>query len=307
MNALRLALPLVVALMLTAPAGACGCGIALDAEVSAERALIIDRGGREEIIASFDLQPDGIGRAAIVLPVPGDPEVEALQQGDPLTYLDIATAPRVAAGGGDGAVGAAGGVGVLGRDVIGGYDVSRLRADDADALDEWLADNGYSVPPEAEPILGAYVEKGWRFVAVRLAPGAWGRLKPLRIAFDTEELVYPMQLNQLAAAPLDVTLYVLGPGERTAEGLETSWSGPVSELDPPPPPDVAPILEEGSHLTKLTATAAAPERFTEDLVLGASSAGGRGGGADGSPGWGPWLALLFALGGGALLARSRRA
>ena len=304
-KALWLGLLAGIVLLVAAPARACGCGVALLADISTERALIIDRGGREEIIASFDLQPEGAGRAAIVIPVPGDPEVEEIPQGDPLTYLDIATAPRAAGGGGDDTATAGAGVDVIGRDVIGGYDVSRLRADDSGALDAWLQENGYTMPEGAEPILAAYVEKGWRYVAVRLAPGAWGRLKPLRIAFDTDELVYPMQLNQLATAPLDLTLYVLADGERSVDDLEVGWSGPVSQLRPPPPPDVEPILAAGTYLTKLTATAADPSQFTSDIVIGSASGGG-GGSSDGAPGWGPPLAILFALTGAGLLALSRR-
>jgi hypothetical protein len=300
MRALWLALLAGVALLAAAPAGACGCGVALEADITTERALVIDRGGREEIIASFDLQPEGVSRSAIVIPVPADPQVEEVPSGDPLTYLDIATAAP--AGGSEEDTATAGaGVDVIGRDVIGGYDVSRLRADDTDALATWLADNGYAMPQGAEPILDGYVEEGWRYVAVRLAPGAWGRLKPLRISFDTEELVYPMRLSQLATAPLDLTLYVLSDVEQLVDGLEVEWSGPVSDLRPPPPPDVAPILRAGRHLTKLTATAADPSRFDEDIVIGGTS------GAEGAPGWGPPVAILLALAGLGLLGASRRA
>ena len=292
-----------VALLVAAPASACGCGIALEADIATERALVIDRGGREEIIASFDLQPEGVSPAAIVIPVPGDPEVEEIPTGDPLTYLDIATAPPPSSDDGETATAGGGaGVDVIGRDVIGGYDVSRLHARDPGALAAWLQDNGYEMPDGAEPILASYVEQGWRYVAVRLAPGAWGRLKPLRIAFDTPELVYPMRLSQLASAPLDLTLYVLSDREAQVDGLDVGWSGPVSELRPRPPADVAKVLSVGTHLTKLTATGADPASFDADIVIGATGRGGEGGG----PGWGPPLAIVLALAGAALLALSRR-
>ncbi len=290
--------PLVVLVLLAAaPARACGCGVALLADVTRERALVIDRPGREEIIASFDLQPDGAGRPAIVLPVPSDPEVEEITTGDPLFYLDIATTARTASGGGDDA--AAGAVDVIGREVIGGYDVARLRADDAGALDDWLADNGYTLPEGAEPILADYVDEDWRFVAIRLAPGAGGSLRPLRIAFDTDEPVYPMRLSQLASVPIDLTLYVLSSAERTVEGLDVAYAGRVAELDPPPPPDVAGVLRGGRYLTKLTASGADPARFTDDLLIEGANGG--------SPGWGPPMSALLALLGAGLLFTSRRA
>lgn len=299
-----------VALLVAAPARACGCGVALLADVTRERALIIERPGREEIIASFDLLSEGAGRAAIVLPVPSDPEVEEVEAGDPLTYLDIATRPPIDPDAPDGAAGgAAGGVDVIGRDVIGGYDVTRLDADDAGALDTWLTENGYTMPEGAEPILEEYVEEGWRYIAIRLAAGAAGALKPLRVSFDTDEIVYPMQLSQLATTPVDLTLYVLADGERTIEGLTESYSGAVDRLDPEPPVEVAEILSAGTHLTKLTAYGASPTSFTSDLyVRGAEATGAAAfsGGPSDPPGWGLPLTIALMLAGVGMLAAARR-
>ena len=123
----------VVAAVASTPASACGCGIALKAAVTNERALVIDRAGHQEIIASFDLLSTGRGRAAIVIPVPGDPEVEEIERGDPLAYLDAATAPKLDPGTGETAGAVApgpGGVDVIGRETIGGFDVTRLGAGD---------------------------------------------------------------------------------------------------------------------------------------------------------------------------------
>jgi hypothetical protein len=238
-----------------------------------------------------------------VLPVPADPVVEPIEGGDPLQYLDLATLARAAAGGGgEGATaGAGGGVDVIGRDLIGGYDVSRLRADDPKALDAWLEDNGYTLPDGAEPILRDYVDDGWRYVAIQLAPNANGTLKPLRVSFDADDPVYPMKLTQLATDPIDVTLYTLADGKRSVDGLGESYAGPVAKLSPPPPADLAELFAEGSYVTKLTATAASPSRFTEDLEIHGGASG-----TDGDPAWAPVLAVLAGLFGFGLLAVSRR-
>jgi hypothetical protein len=302
----RLGLCLVLACLavaVAAPAWACGCGVALEATVSRERALVVDRPGREEIVLSLDLRSDGPGRSAIVLPVPSDPVVEPVEGGDPLQYLDLATLPRAAAGGGDeGATAGAGqGVDVIGRDVIGGYDVSRLRADDPGALDAWLGENGYTLPDGAEPILSDYVDDGWRYVAIQLAPNAAGALKPLRVSFDADDPVYPMKLTQLASEPIDVTLYTLADGRRSVDGLEESYAGPVSELSPPPPAELEELFAQGTYVTKLTATAAPPSRFTDDLEIHGGAAG-----TTGDPSWAPVLAILAGLLGVGLLGLSRR-
>jgi hypothetical protein len=286
-------------LLLTATAGACACGIALDATVERERALVIERPGREEIVASFDLSSDGGGRAAVVLPVPGDPVIGAIERGDPLAYLDAATTiARAPAGGGDvGAAPPTGAVDVIGRETVGGYDVARLRADDPRALDEWLGENGYSLPEGAERILSGYVEEGWRYVAIRLAPGSDGRLKPLRISFPAEQIVYPMRLTQLGSDPVNLTLYVLADGRRSVERLHVRYDGPVSELDPPVPAELRGLLAAAPYLTRLEATAVEPGMFTEDLEILD--------GDDGHPAWPVLVAAAALLGGLALLVRAR--
>ena len=65
------------------PAGACACGIAIEASVIEESALVIEGPGSERIILSLDLTSDGGRRAAVVLPVPGVPAVEAVDRRRP--------------------------------------------------------------------------------------------------------------------------------------------------------------------------------------------------------------------------------
>jgi hypothetical protein len=254
----------------TQPADACGCGVAIEAEVNDETGLVVDKPGSEEIILSLDLESQGDERAAVVLPVPGVPEVAAIDEGDPLAYLALATAPvEVGSDGGeDGATAGAGpSVEVIGREEIGGYDVTRLASNDRQALDTWLDENGYEVPDGAEPIFASYIRQGWKFVAIRLAPNADGRLKPLRVSFKTAIPVYPMRLSQLSTRPIDLTLYTLADGQRQVEGLETVYSGPVSGLQPAPPPELGDLFAEGSYVTRMEVTNAPPESFDTDLVI----------------------------------------
>ncbi len=251
------------------PAQACGCGIALESSVSDERALVVDNPGHERIVLSLDLAGDPGGRPAVVLPVPGVPEVEAIEHGDPLAYLDTATTEVEpgAVGGGAPDESAASPVDVIGRETVGGYDVARLASGEAGALNAWLRRNGYALPDGAEPILADYVDRGWRFVAIRLAQGEEGRLKPLDVSFATDAPVYPMRLEQLASSPVDLTLYTLADGARTVEGLRTAYAGSVADLSPPPPPELADLFAEGSEVTRLEATGAAPATFTDDLAI----------------------------------------
>ena len=230
---------------------------------------MIERPGGEQLILSLDLASDGSTRPAVVLPVPGVPEVAAIERGDPLAYLDQATAPEpttgAAPGGGEDTAGAPP-VDVIGREEVGGYDVARLASGDAAALDRWLDQNGYLLPTGADEILAEYVDEGWRFVAIRLAREAEGRLKPLVVSFDTDELVYPMRLAQLGDAPVNLTLYTLADGPRQVASLAPVWEGEVAELSPPPPAELAEIFGEGGYLTRLEGNGLDPAAFTADLV-----------------------------------------
>ncbi len=234
----------------TQPADACGCGVAIEAEVNSESGLVVVGPGEEQIILSLDLESAGDERAAVILPVPGVPEVAAIEDGDPLAYLEQATQPPPEVGSGSGdedgaTAGAAPPVDVIGREEIGGYDVTRLASSDREALDTWLDENGYEVPDGAEPIFASYIRQGWKFVAIRLAPDSDGRLKPLRVSFPAEIPIYPMRLSQLSTRPIDLTLYTLADGERQVVGLDTVWSGAVTELSPPPPPELAELFAAG--------------------------------------------------------------
>lgn len=262
------------AILALAPVGAYACGIPLEAQITHERALLIVEGPRQQLITSVDLiQADP--QAAVIFPVPGRPEVDQPPGGEELfSYLEQATRPeirreqrlvwRVQPEGLDG--GAPAGAQLIGRETIGGYDVSRLAADDGAALLAWLAENGYSLPPPAEPILGAYAAEGWSFVAVKLAAAApEGSLAPLRISYTAERPVYPMRLGALSDRPVSVDLYLLGDGRYSLDALETAFAGPVDQLDPPPPAELAGLLT-GAYLTKLRGEALEPASLGADFL-----------------------------------------
>ncbi len=259
-----------------APAQALACGMPLGARIPAEQALISFVNGREEIITSVQLAADRLG-AAVIFPVPGVPEVSALADNALFDYLADVTRPQVQTkeiplGPGTdapAAAGAPGGVNVLGREVLGGYDVARLAADDPRALQQWLDQNGYSTPAGAAPILQAYVDEGWKFVAVKLAENQAGngKLAPLRLAFDAPRMVYPMRLGQLADGPLDVLLYILAEHRAEHSLMPTEYAGPVAGLDKPPPAGLAGLLR-APYLTKLRNTRLAPASLGADFVIG---------------------------------------
>ncbi|MER6123771.1 DUF2330 domain-containing protein [Streptomyces sp. NPDC001795] len=256
---------------LVAPAYACGCGamvpesqrhVTVNREVSAVRW----DGRQEQIVMSLTVTGDA-HKAAWIMPVPhratvklGDralfdqlgtataPEYRTRhyfwpRNGDwPFTGEDSTGAPPAAGAG-------APPVGVVGRERLGPFDVARLTATDENALGSWLEDNGFHLPPRLNRALRPYVDQGWEYVAIRLAPQQGGSatlggaLDPLHLTFASDRLVYPMRLSRLASTPQSLGLYVLAAhrmqprssigGERpqvSYAGRVTSASGALATL-----------------------------------------------------------------------------
>jgi hypothetical protein len=258
---------------LPAPASACACGVAPQARIDVEHALVVLRDGREDLVISYDLRAAG-KRPAVVLPVPREPKDSAVEGPDPFAYLQRVTAPppTAAAGGGEGARGpAAGASPTIKRSVVGGYSVTRLHGGSGAMLDRWLHRNGYALPARAPAILHRYAKRGWWFVALRLAKRADGALEPLRLRFATSRAVYPMRLAQLGTRPVELDLYAVGDGELVAAPLAATFSATVKDLREAPPSSLAALLDPGATLTKLQADGVAPAAFRDDIWLRAAT------------------------------------
>jgi Uncharacterized protein conserved in bacteria (DUF2330) len=290
---------LLVLVIAAAPSSACGCGIALQATVPTERALIITGGGQEQLIVSFDVLSKG-PHGAVVLPVPATPRVDAVH-GDLFGYLEKATAPPVAAGsapsGGAGAGASAPRIVVVSNRRIGGYQVAVLGAgSQAGALSAWLAQHQYELPSGARPIIASYLKQGWSFVAVRLAKRASGSLAPLRIRFASKRAIYPMRLEQLGHEPVTVNLYLVGEHPQAVSQLSLVHVGRVRSLHPAVPAQLRRYLG-GTWITRVDGDDLQPSTLTRDFVaqpipnagVGARVATATAGGTE--PRWWVWLLL----------------
>ncbi|MFD4226660.1 DUF2330 domain-containing protein [Streptomyces sp. NPDC058545] len=259
---------------LISPAYACGCGAMIpgrQAHVSVDRETsVVGWDGRtEQIVMRLTVRGDAAD-AAWIMPVPHRASVEL---GDRALFseLETLTAPVPAtrhhfwprsgdwpfAGSGDGAAaaappGAAPPVQVVGREQLGPFDVARLAATDPEALQTWLARNGFELPDRLATALQPYVDRKWEYVAVRLAPRdkdalLLGELDPLRLSFTSARLVYPMRLSKLASTPQSLGLYVLA-----AHRMEPS--GPIGGEAP-----------RVTYAQKFTPSASTPATSTEAI------------------------------------------
>ncbi|WP_411111893.1 DUF2330 domain-containing protein [Streptomyces sp. c-19] len=220
---------------LVAPAYACGCGAMIPSKserigVDREESAVHWDGSTETIVMRFNVHGDA-RHAAWIMPVPsradvtlGDPalfdEIERLtepEQRDRFHFWPREDDWPFAGGYGDGAgaqPGRGAGVGVVGRERLGPFDVARLTATDPEALGDWLRSHGFELPDRLTGALQPYVDRKWEYVAVRLAPEEkdtvlQGELTPLRITFASPELVYPMRLSRLAANSQTLGLSIL--------------------------------------------------------------------------------------------------
>jgi len=125
------------------------------------------------------------------------------------------------------------GVNVLHEGTVGPYDTVTLSSTDGDTLSTWLNGHGYQVEPDIVPVIRAYVDEGWDFIALQLSPGQGiNQMTPVRVV--TPGPPSPLPLRMVAAgvgASVAITLYVIGEGrfalpdlrEVTLDLQQLSW------------------------------------------------------------------------------------
>ncbi|MER6343826.1 DUF2330 domain-containing protein [Streptomyces sp. NPDC001595] len=290
-------LGLQIGSLLIGPAYACGCGAmvpddARRVRVDREESVLRWDGRREQIVMSLTVEGDA-ERAAWIMPVP---DRATVRLGDPRLFDEVRAAtapvhrdrtyfwpqhgdwPFTADGDSAGAPmpgdAAGSGVGVVGRQRLGAFDVARLTATDPAALDTWLRDNGFAFPARLREALAPYVERRWEYVAIRLAPDAdglalTGTLDTIHLEFAADAPVYPMRLSRLAMTPQSLGLYVLA-GHRMeprddigGAAPRVTYAGRVGETSGP----LAELAQGTPFLTAVAQEFPAPDRISGDHEL----------------------------------------
>lgn len=145
-------------------------------------------------------------------------------------------------------------VSILDRKLVGVFETTTISSRDPKALENWLSENGYSVPTNSGPVIASYVKDGWVFVAAKVRrdspASATNTPHPLSFTFKTDKPVYPMKLTGLNSPSLSVALYVFG---------NTRAAAPHFKVESCTRPNlVYPLLRQwvgdSAVVTKLTAT-----------------------------------------------------
>lgn len=247
--ALALALAAGFAIAPVAPANACACGGVAplpgsEVAVGEEHAIVSWHEGVEQIDLLLGVL-SAEAEAGLVFPTPSPATVSLGDRAD-FEAIERVTAPERLeeydwwSGGEAGGDGAAGGAPPIVLDAVqlGPIEAVTLAASDSAGLQTWLGDNGFALAPTVTELLDAYVERGWYFVALRLTGDAPldGGLDPLRFRFESEVLVYPLELSRAAEQPQTVRLFLFDDhrqnvnfvGGGTPPASFTSWAAPVS-------------------------------------------------------------------------------
>jgi hypothetical protein len=103
---------------------------------------------------------------------------------------------------------------VVHRGTVGAYETVTLSSRDGTALRNWLGNHGYTVPPDIEPVIDAYVSEGADFIALRLIPGKGiNEMTPVRVVTPGGDAVLPLRMVAAGTGSLvDIVLYVIGEG-----------------------------------------------------------------------------------------------
>ncbi|GAB0101820.1 hypothetical protein JMUB6875_07860 [Nocardia sp. JMUB6875] len=206
-------------------------------------------GQRETIEMRLDLRSSGQG-AALLVPTPAPATVTA---GNPATFTELErlTAPQVvtvrkwfgdfrlgwgSAADGAGAMPGGGAPTVLDRVRLGPVEATTFTGGDLTGIREWLSHNGYEMREEVLATMPPYLDEGWSFVALRLTTSATlnGALDPVRLAFASDRLVYPMRMSRAAAHPQKVRVYVRLPVHPVSGGRPVPGAGAPGGVCPVP-------------------------------------------------------------------------
>lgn len=107
-----------------------------------------------------------------------------------------------------------GGVMVTKQEVVGPYETVQLKATDPAALEAWLAANNFNVPIDVKPVIAAYVQEKFDFLALKLVPGKGvASMRPVRVSVKGASATLPLRMVAAGTgAVVGVTLWVVADG-----------------------------------------------------------------------------------------------
>jgi hypothetical protein len=111
------------------------------------------------------------------------------------------------------------GVTVEHEGTVGPYQYVQLSATSSMSLEQWLADNGYVIPADVQPVVAGYVREGFGFIALKLLPDVRTReMTPVRVITPGASPTLPLRMVAAGTgATVGITLYVIAEGRYEPE------------------------------------------------------------------------------------------
>ena len=106
------------------------------------------------------------------------------------------------------------GVQVVSQEVVGPYEAVTIRSTNGGDITQWLTGNGFDIPANIQPILDAYTNEGFDFIALKLAPNQGVQaMQPVRVITPGADPTLPLRMVSAGiGASVGLTLYVIAEG-----------------------------------------------------------------------------------------------
>jgi hypothetical protein len=106
------------------------------------------------------------------------------------------------------------GVTVIAQETVGPYETVQLSSVDPLALEVWLDSHGYAVSDDIVPVIAAYVDEGFDFLAIKLVPGKdVSSMVPVRVTSPGAGLGLPLRMVAAGTGAITpITLWIAGEG-----------------------------------------------------------------------------------------------
>jgi hypothetical protein len=120
---------------------------------------------------------------------------------------------------------------VVSQQTVGPYAAVQLQSTDPTALSQWLASNGYEIPTDVQPVIAAYLNEGFDFLALKLLPGLGIQaMRPVRVTTPGAALSLPLRMVAAGTgATVGITLWVVSDGRYEPRNFQ-SFTVAASEL-----------------------------------------------------------------------------
>jgi MYXO-CTERM domain-containing protein len=148
----------------------------------------------------------------------------------PSCQCAFGAAGNASSGGSGGSSGSGGGVTVISQQTVGPYDTVQLQSTNPQALNQWLAANGYVVPNGFAPVITEYVNESFDFLALKLQPGQGvSAMRPVRVTTPGAGLSLPLRMVAAGTgAQVGVTVWVIADGRYEPQNMKQFTIDPSS-------------------------------------------------------------------------------